>query len=102
MSTTDHLADDLAGAAVSGPEREPGFWDGVAHSYIPPAELQVGGGLQLHTAAAGDIDPITYEVIRFALLHINLEHSSLIQRLCVSPIVMLTRDFQTSLLTEDG
>src|SRR5262249_8780123 len=82
--------------------REPGFWDGIAHSYIPPAELRIEGGLELHTAARDDVDPITYEVIRFALLHVNLEHSALIQRLCVSPIVMLTRDFHTSVRTEDG
>ncbi len=46
--------------------------------------------------------PVTQEVIRYALLQTNLEHSALIQRLCVSPIVMLSRDFQTSLMTEDG
>jgi N-methylhydantoinase B len=79
-----------------------GFWDGVVHSYIPPAELRVGGGLELHRDSSADVDPVTYEVIRYALLHVNLEHSALIQRLCVSPIVMLTRDFQSSVLTEDG
>lgn len=79
-----------------------GFWDGVAHSYIPPAELDVGGGLQLHKGDDVEVDPVTHEVIRYALLQVNLEHSALIQRLCVSPIVMLTRDFQSSVLTEDG
>jgi N-methylhydantoinase B len=78
------------------------FWDGVAHSYIPPDELRIGGGLDLHRDASAEVDPVTYEVIRYALLHVNLEHSALIQRLCVSPITMLTRDFQTSVLTEDG
>ena len=47
-------------------------------------------------------NPVSQEVIRYALLQANLEHSALIQRLCVSPITMLTRDFQTSLLTEVG
>jgi N-methylhydantoinase B len=80
----------------------PGFWDGVAHSYIPPAQLRIAANLRLHDDLADEVDPITHEVIRYALLHANLEHSALIQRLCVSPITMLTRDFQTSLLTEDG
>lgn len=96
MATAEH-------APVSpDARREESFWDGVAHSYIPPKELSIGGGLVLHRDAADEVDPITHEVIRFALMHANLEHSALIQRLCVSPITMLTRDFQTSLLTEDG
>jgi N-methylhydantoinase B len=78
------------------------FWDGVAHSYIPPAQLRIGGGLALHRDVVDEVDPVTHEVIRYALLHANIEHSALIQRLCVSPITMLTRDFQTSLLTEEG
>jgi N-methylhydantoinase B len=97
MATTDQIA-----PAEFAAGREPGFWDGVAHSYIPPAKLNIGGGLELHRDAGAEVDPITYEVIRYALLHVNLEHSALIQRLCVSPITMLTRDFQTSVLTEDG
>jgi N-methylhydantoinase B len=81
---------------------DPAFWDGVLHSYIPGSELRLDGSLALHRDLAETVDPITHEVIRYALLHANLEHSALIQRLCVSPITMLTRDFQTSLLTEDG
>ncbi|HEX4109701.1 MAG TPA: hydantoinase B/oxoprolinase family protein [Solirubrobacteraceae bacterium] len=79
-----------------------GFWDGVAHSYIPSGELALPGHLALHTERAAEVDPITYEVVRYALLQTNLEHSALLQRLCVSPIIILTRDFQTSLLTETG
>jgi N-methylhydantoinase B len=84
------------------PAPDPGFWDGVARGYIPRAELRVAPELRLHGDVADDVDPITHEVVRYALLQANLEHSALIQRLCVSPITMLTRDFQTSLLTEDG
>lgn len=87
---------------ISPPEQGEGFWDGIAHSYIPAAQLRIGGGLRLHTDADAEVDPVTHEVIRYALMHVNLEHSALIQRLCVSPIVMLTRDFQTSVMTEDG
>src|SRR5690349_11797301 len=49
-----------------------------------------------------EVDPVTHEVVRYALLATNFEHSALLQRLCVSPITMLTRDFQTSVLTELG
>ena len=83
-------------------EPEPRFWDGIARGYIPPHELSIDPSLSLDGRVADDVDPITQEVIRYALLQANLEHSALIQRLCVSPITMLSRDFQTSLLTEDG
>lgn len=82
--------------------REPSFWDGSARSYIPSAELVVPPGLRLHDARAEEVDPVTHEVVRYALLAANFEHSALLQRLCVSPITMLTRDFQTSVLTELG
>jgi len=81
---------------------EPGFWDGTARSYIPSEPLGVPDSLPLHDATAADVDPVTYEVVRYALMNANFEHSALLQRLCVSPITMLTRDFQTSLLTELG
>jgi N-methylhydantoinase B len=85
------------------PEVRPdGFWDGVARSYIPGATLDIDASLTLHGRVADDVDPVTREVIRYALLNTNLEHSALIQRLCVSPVTMLTRDFQTSVLTETG
>ena len=82
--------------------REPSFWDGRLRSYIPQEPLPLPEGLRLHDATAGEVDPVTHEVVRYALLAANFEHSALLQRLCVSPITMLTRDFQTSLLTEVG
>jgi N-methylhydantoinase B len=88
--------------SASATERPPGFWDGVQRSYIPAAELVIDPSVRLHDEAASDIDPITYEVVRYALMNANIEHAALIQRLCVSPITMLTRDFQTSVLTETG
>ena len=94
--TETSITDDLPEA------REPGFWDGRARSYIPGATLAVPETLRLHDATSGDVDPVTHEVIRYALLAANFEHSALLQRLCVSPITMLTRDFQTSVLTELG
>ena len=59
-------------------------------------------GLALHDVAPADVDPVTFEVIRYALLNANVEHGQTLQRLCVSPITMLTRDFQPSILTERG
>jgi N-methylhydantoinase B len=90
-------------ASATLPEpREPGFWDGRLRSYIPSDPLPVPAAVRLHNAVAGDVDPVTHEVVRYALLATNFEHSALLQRLCVSPITMLTRDFQTSVLTELG
>lgn len=86
-------------AAISGAAR---YWDGVARSYIPPARLDIAPGLKLHRGAPVDVDPVTFEVIRYALINANFEHCQLIQRLSVSPIVMIARDTQASILTEDG
>jgi N-methylhydantoinase B len=82
--------------------RPDGFWDGVARSYIPGASLEVDASLQLHTERAPEVDPVTAEVVRYALLNTNFEHADMIQRLCVSPVTMLTRDYQASVLCEDG
>lgn len=90
-------------SAPAPPEPRPaGFWDGVARSYIPGEHLHIDPSLALHEEQADAVDPVTREVVRYALLNANLEHSALIQRLCVSPVTMLTRDFQTSVLTQTG
>jgi N-methylhydantoinase B len=83
-------------------ERPDGFWDGVARSYIPPKRLTIDPSVKLSTEQAPEVDPVTAEVVRYALLNANFEHADLIQRLCVSPVTMLTRDYQASVLTEDG
>ena len=77
-------------------------WDGVARGYIPGRDRsRIPGTLTLHETHA-DVDPVTFEVIRYALLNTNVEHGQTLQRLCVSPVTMLTRDFQPSILTEYG
>ncbi|MCW2691675.1 MAG: hypothetical protein JWM48_384 [Mycobacterium sp.] len=76
-------------------------WDGVHRGYIPGADLRIHASLRLHTDTA-DVDPVTFEVIRYSLMNINLEHGQTIQRLAVSPVTMITRDFQPSILTESG
>jgi N-methylhydantoinase B len=77
-------------------------WDGVARGYVPPAALAIDPRLPLHETGDAEVDPVTFEVIRYALLNANVEHGQTLQRLCVSPITMLTRDFQPSILTQRG
>ncbi|MDF3305294.1 hydantoinase B/oxoprolinase family protein [Rhodococcus sp. T2V] len=85
------------------PSRESNVvWDGVARGYIPADPPRVDPAVKLHRSVVDQIDPVTYEVIRYSLMNANLEHADLIQRLSLSPIVMTARDFQTSVLTEIG
>lgn len=93
---TDPLLDELPA------ERDPVFWDGVQQCYIPGPELKIDPSLKLHRTAARDIDPVTYELVRYSLLNINLEHTALLQKLAVSQLVILSRDFQSAVLTEDA
>ena len=82
--------------------RDETFWDGVRQGYIPGRELKVAPSLKLHRTVAPHIDPVTYELVRYSLLNINLEHTALLQKLAVSQLVILSRDYQTVMLTEDG
>src|SRR5437868_6855690 len=77
------------------------IWDGVQRGYIPGETLRIPGTLKLHAGTA-DVDPVTFEVIRYSLMNTNLEHGQTIQRLAVSPVTMITRDFQPSITTETG
>jgi N-methylhydantoinase B len=77
-------------------------WDGRRHGYIPSEPPVIHPALTLHNASTSDIDPVTADVVRYALMNINLEHANLIQRLAVSPVVMVARDFQASIMTEIG
>lgn len=77
-------------------------WDGRERGYIPSNPPVIHPALALHTSTTDEIDPVTAEVVRYAMMNINLEHADLIQRLAVSPVVMLSRDFQASILTEVG
>jgi N-methylhydantoinase B len=77
-------------------------WDGVRRSYMPAAELSIHPSLRLFKDRAAEVDPITYEVVRNALVSANFEHGALLEKLCVSPVLIFARDFQTSLLSADG
>jgi N-methylhydantoinase B len=77
-------------------------FDGRRHGYVPPKTLSISPALSLQRKAARTIDPITYEVIRHALWHVNEEHGATIQRLSGSPVAMYALDLNPSILTEDG
>src|SRR4030081_2062447 len=77
------------------------IWDGVQRGYIPGEALRIPGTLKLHADTA-DVDPVAFEVIRYSLMNTNLENGQTIQRLEVSPVTMVPRDFQPSILTESG
>lgn len=78
------------------------LWDGSVRGYVPREPLDIDPSVRLHQGAEVAVDPITYEVVRNALTNVNHEHADLLQRLSVSPVVMLARDFQASLLTENA
>ena len=77
-------------------------FDGRAMGYVPPKTLTVAKKLKLHTKVARRIDPITYEVVRHSLWHVNEEHGATIQRLSGSPVAMYALDLNPSILAEDG
>jgi len=77
-------------------------FDGKNHPYVPRRQLDISPKLRLQRAATDDIDPITYEVIRHSLWHVNEEHGATIQRVSGSPVAMYALDLNPSILTEDG
>jgi N-methylhydantoinase B len=77
-------------------------FDGKNMGYVPPKALRISPKLKLQHRAAASIDPITYEVIRHALWHVNEEHGATIQRVSGSPVAMYALDLNPSILTEDG
>jgi len=77
-------------------------FDGRNMGYVPPETLKISKKLKLHRKGAKNIDPITYEVVRHALWHVNEEHGATIQRISGSPVAMYALDLNPSILTEDG
>jgi N-methylhydantoinase B len=51
-------------------------WDGVARGYIPSEPLPIDSSLALHEMDTATVDPVTFEVIRYALLNANVEHAT--------------------------
>src|SRR5258708_25903290 len=85
-----------------GREMKDAVFDGRSMGYVPPKKLRISPKLNLHRKSAKNIDPITYEVIRHSLWHVNEEHGATIQRLSGSPVAMYALDLNPSILTEDG
>ncbi len=83
-------------------EMKDAAFDGKTMGYVPPKTLSISKKLRLHTKRAKRIDPITYEVVRHSLWHVNEEHGATIQRLSGSPVAMYALDLNPSILTEDG
>src|SRR5258705_13344508 len=77
-------------------------FDGRKMGYVPPKKLSISPKLKLQSKCVKSIDPITYEVVRHALWHVNEEHGATIQRLSGSPVAMYALDLNPSILTEDG
>ncbi len=76
--------------------------DGKNMGYVPPKKLRISKKLKLHTKGSRKLDPISFEVIRHALWHVNEEHGATIQRVSGSPVAMYALDLNPSILTEDG
>ncbi len=76
-------------------------FDGVTYPYVP-GDLRLSPRLTLHRRAQDDIDPVTYEVVRHSLWHINEEHGATIQRISGSPVAMYALDLNPSIMTEDA
>ena len=76
--------------------------DGKNMGYVPPKKLRISKKLKLHSKASRKLDPISFEVIRHALWHVNEEHGATIQRVSGSPVAMYALDLNPSILTEDG
>ena len=77
-------------------------FDGVTYPYVPPKTLRISPRLKLHRGGLQDLDPVTYEVIRHSLWHINEEHGATIQRISGSPVAMYALDLNPSIMTEDA
>jgi len=77
-------------------------WDGKIYPYIAPKELKVHSSLRRHQKADSTIDPINYEVLRYALWNLNVEHGNTIVKVSGSPIAAYSHDFNPALLDENG
>lgn len=91
----------------TGPEADfeligDGPWDGKTLAYIPREYLTLPTDLNLDSDFDAEVDPVTYQVIRWKLWSANLEHSDTIKRVSGSAIIVYMDDFNTSILTEDG
>jgi len=97
-----NVESDLPSVIPAAAVTAPGYWDGIARSYIPPQRLTIDPSLVLHQGGDAAVDPLTYEVIRYALMNVNFEHGAYLKKLCISPVVVHACDYQASVMTEEG
>ena len=76
-------------------------WDGRQLGYAAPAEAIEAPGVRFFDQSES-ADPVTYQVLRWKLWNINLEHSETIKRVSGSPAIVYMDDFATSILTARG
>jgi len=77
-------------------------WDGKVYPYVPSSPLKVDPGIRLHTTVTDEVDPISFEVIRYAMWNINVEQGNTLLRVSGSPIAAYGHDFNPCLLDESG
>jgi N-methylhydantoinase B len=77
-------------------------WDGKILPYIPDPDAPISSKLSFFDDVARDIDPVTYEVLRFSLWSANEDHGTTIEKLSGSPITLYTNDFNPVILTASG
>lgn len=80
---------------------EGGPWDGKRYSYIPHAPGRKPNSVPIFSDSKIP-DPIIYQVIRWKLWGINLEHADTLKRLSGTRVIVYADDFATSILTGSG
>ena len=76
-------------------------WDGLGLGYVPRGKL-LGSHSPPLVSAIEQPDAVTYQVLRWKLWNINLEHSDTIRRVSGAPAIVYMDDFATSILTARG
>lgn len=77
-------------------------WDGKVYPYIPSEPLKIDPVIQLQENIEENLDPISFEVIRYAMWNINVEQGNTLLRISGSPIAAYGHDFNPCLLDEKG
>ncbi|MGH2945559.1 MAG: hydantoinase B/oxoprolinase family protein [Solirubrobacteraceae bacterium] len=76
--------------------------DGVREGYVPEEPLDIHPSLPLWDEPVADVDPVTFEVIRHSLWHVNEEHGETIVKVSGSPIAVFGQDFNACIMDERG
>jgi N-methylhydantoinase B len=76
-------------------------WDGLGLGYVPRGTI-FGAHCPPLFSAPEQPDAVSYQVLRWKLWNINLEHSDTIRRVSGAPAIVYMDDFATSILTARG